>query len=171
MPDLTIRIKRHPDHSASLTCTRRDGSVTWQRQSGQLGQVFPPHDLTHFAVETALGFRRGFYGLVADGWDIADFAAPLPRGPIPEEAREVELLVGFFQADARADTPWTPAEFAAYAESYIASREATRHDSIRRPPALDEPSLQRVRALRDALYTRWFNVGAGEELVLTFGDD
>ena len=57
MPDLAIRLKRHSDGSASLTCTRADGSVTWQRQRGQLGMVFPSHDLTHFAVETALGYR------------------------------------------------------------------------------------------------------------------
>ena len=51
MPGLTIRLKRHPDGSASLTCTRADGSVTWQRQQGQLAIVFPPHDLTHFAID------------------------------------------------------------------------------------------------------------------------
>src|SRR5207253_2804998 len=64
MPDLTIRLKRHPDHTASLSCTRRDGSVTWQRQRGSLGAVFPPHDLTHYAVEQTLGFQHGFYGLI-----------------------------------------------------------------------------------------------------------
>src|SRR3982751_4823753 len=103
MPDLTIRLKRHPDHTASLTCTRRDGSVTWQRQRGSLGAVFPPHDLTHYAVEQTLGFQHGFYGLIADGWAIEDFAKPWPRGPIPPEAQEVELIVGFFDTERRGD--------------------------------------------------------------------
>ena len=56
MPDLIIRIKKKTDGEAALTCERADGSVTWQRQEGQLGRFFPLHDLTHFAVESVLGF-------------------------------------------------------------------------------------------------------------------
>jgi hypothetical protein len=26
------------------------------------------HDLTHYAVETALGYRRDFFGLITEGW-------------------------------------------------------------------------------------------------------
>ncbi|MDF2775439.1 MAG: hypothetical protein K0S86_4940, partial [Geminicoccaceae bacterium] len=70
---LRIRIKKNADGSAALTCIRADGSVTWQRQEGAQGRFFPRHDLTHFAVETTLGHRRGFYGLVAEGWNITDF--------------------------------------------------------------------------------------------------
>ena len=65
MRGLAIRLKRHTDGSASLTLTRTDGSVTWQRQLGQTGNVFPPHDITHYAVETTLGYEHGFFGLVA----------------------------------------------------------------------------------------------------------
>lgn len=101
MPGLTVRIKRHPDGSASLTCTRADGTTTWQRQRGGYGLVFPSHDLTHFAVESTLGYAHGFYGLIADGWDIDDFAAPWPRGPISHEALEAELIVGFFDTERR----------------------------------------------------------------------
>ena len=90
-PSLSIHLKRHADGSASITLTRADGTVTWQRQKGKLALVFPPHDLTHYAVETTLGYQHAFYGLVADGWDISDFAAPWPRGPVPGEGREVEL--------------------------------------------------------------------------------
>jgi hypothetical protein len=56
MADLIIRIKRKTDGSAALSCLRADGSTTWQRQEGQLGRFFPLHDLTHYAVETAMGF-------------------------------------------------------------------------------------------------------------------
>src|SRR5689334_5107407 len=96
MPDLVIRIKKKTDGSAALTCTRADGSVTWQRQDGQLGQFFPLHDLTHLAVEQTLGFARAFYGLLAEGWDMSDFGRPERRGMLPEEAFLAELIVGFF---------------------------------------------------------------------------
>jgi hypothetical protein len=87
MASLNIRLKRHPDGSASITCTRADGSITWQRQSGKHGVVFPPHDITHYAVETALGYRDGFFGLLSRGWSMEDIASPWPRGEIPREAR------------------------------------------------------------------------------------
>ncbi|MDP9178723.1 MAG: hypothetical protein M3O61_13655, partial [Gemmatimonadota bacterium] len=80
MPDLLIRIKKNKDSSASLACVRADGSTTWQRQDGQLGVFFPPHDLTHYAIEAVLGYRNAFYGLIADGWEISDFDTPFPRG-------------------------------------------------------------------------------------------
>ncbi|MEO6878234.1 MAG: hypothetical protein ABI205_07125, partial [Gemmatimonadaceae bacterium] len=70
MPDLLVRFKKKSDGSAALQCTRADGTVTWQRQEGELGQFFPLHDMTHLAVESVLGLRRAFYGLVAEGWDI-----------------------------------------------------------------------------------------------------
>ena len=40
--------------------------------------------------ETELGFARGFYGLIAEGWDIAETTGKVARGPLPNEAAEVE---------------------------------------------------------------------------------
>jgi hypothetical protein len=56
-------------------------------------------------VETTLSYAHGFYGLIADGWEIADFAAPWPRGPVPHDALEVELIVGFFESERRGRPP------------------------------------------------------------------
>lgn len=169
MPDLTITLKRHPDGSASLACTRPDGTTTWQRQTGQLAHFFPQHDLTHYAVETTLGFRRGFYGLIADGWDIGDFAAPWPRGPMPPEGGQVELIVGFFDAERAAGAPMTAAEFREHAARFIAAREAKRPGvEIAAPRALSDEELQRVRARRAELLARWFAVREGDALELEF---
>src|SRR5881275_2584766 len=98
MSDLLIRIKKKNDGSAALSCLRADGSVTWQRQNGLQGRFFPRHDLTHYAVETVLGHRRGFYGLVAEGWDLSDFGTPWPRGPIPSAADLNEKGAQYFAA-------------------------------------------------------------------------
>lgn len=102
---LTIRIKRHADGSASLRCSRADGTATWQRQRGGYALVFPSHDLTYYAVETTLGYAHGFFGLIADGWDISDFSMPWSRGPLPPEALEVELIVGLFESERRQAIP------------------------------------------------------------------
>lgn len=165
MPDLAIRIKRHSDGSASLTLTRADGSVTWQRQKGQLGIVFPPHDITHFAVETSLGYDRAFYGLVADGWEIADFAAPWPRGPIPREAREVELIVGFFDSERRSGQRWTTNEFNAHAVTFVSAGKFV--DRLT-PPVLTDDDIARIRAARDEILARWFATTSGNAIELAF---
>jgi len=164
-PELLIRIKKASDGSAALTCVRADGSVTWQRQAGALGAVFPTHDLTHYAVERALGYRAGFFGLVADGWEISDFAHPWPRGPIPDEARLVELLVSVFQTESRAEGSWTAADFAEQGRLLAASGK--RRD-VPPLPALTDAQLDQVRALRAELFARWGAVRPGDALELPF---
>ena len=169
MSDLTIRLKRHPDHTASLTCIRRDGTSTWQRQRGRLGSVFPPHDLTHYAVEQDLGFRNGFYGLIADGWNIEDFAKPWPRGEIPVEAQEVELIVGFFDMERMSAQHLTSNEYLDHCRRYLAARQSTKGarslGSVR--PLCDE-ELERVRSHRTDLLEQWWSVMPGDVLELTF---
>ena len=102
MPDaqrIVIRIKKGTDGRTALSCTRADGTTTWQRQQGGQAAFFPKHDLTHYAVETALGLRQGFYGLVSAGWDFSDFGSPWPRGKLPPEANISEMIVGFFDLE------------------------------------------------------------------------
>jgi len=168
-PDLTIRIKRHPDGTASLTCTRADGSTTWQRQRGGYALVFPSHDLTHFAVETTLGYAHGFYGLLADGWDITDFTAPWPRGPVPHDALEVELIVGFFESERRDSGAWAAEELYAHAQRYVDAQRALHPGrAIAEPPRLTDAQVALVRDARDELLQRWGEVPPGESLELPF---
>ena len=166
MASLVIRLKRHSDSSASLTCTRADGSVTWQRQKPSLAIVFPSHDLTHYAVETTLGCRGGFFGLLADGWAITDFAAPWPRGPIPTEAREVEILVGLFEGMRRGKEPWTTTAFNEAAREIAADAKFVGI----KPRIVSEEDIGRVTALRDELIARWLAVQPGDVMDLSFNE-
>jgi hypothetical protein len=160
---LSIRIKKNADGSAALTLTRADGSVTWQRQRGAQGQFFPRHDLTHFAVETSLGHRRGFYGLVADGWNITDFGTPWPRGPIPDDADPSELIVGLLDAERATGERWAASDFndkiAAYYRDHFAGAP-TR--------TLSDDDLARIRRRRADLFAAWDAVQPGQALELTF---
>ena len=168
--ELVIRLKHHADGATSLTCIRSDGSSTWQRFEGATAMVFPVHDLTHYAVERTLGYTRGFYGLLAEGWAIQDFAKPWPRGPIPEEAREVELIVGFFDAERREMNTWSAEEFAQHAAVFLEAARARGKDT---PAAVRMPSaaeLEEVRAVRDRLLRQWFATPPGGELTLDFTD-
>lgn len=163
-PELNIRLKRHTDGSASITLTRANGTVTWQRQLGSLALVFPQHDLTHLAVEQTLHFNGAFFGLVADGWDISDFAAPFPRGPVPLEAREVEMLVGLFDGMRALRSEWTAQEL--NAEMRVLAADSKFAGVV--PRELSNSDVVRVRALRDELVQRWLNTAPGDDLNLTF---
>ena len=162
MPDLAIRIKKKTDGSAALSCTRADGSATWQRQDGQLGRFFPLHDLTHYAVETVLGFDRGFYGLLAEGWDISDFGKPEHRaGFLRGRTRRS------FRRDVRSrahDGERGDAEdMAAKIASYYESRSLPRPDVD-----VTQAHVDQIRALRAKLFERWRELPAGEAMELEF---
>src|SRR5215472_15305206 len=112
---LQIDIAKHADGSSALRCTRADGSVTWQKQNTRHAAHFALHDLTHYAVETTLGYRSGFFGLVAQGWDAEDTTGKGARGSLPAEAGEVEQIVGLFDSERACGTLWTLEEFNTYA--------------------------------------------------------
>jgi hypothetical protein len=163
MADLLIRIKKKTDGSAALSCVRPDGSTTWQRQEGQLGRFFPLHDLTHYAVETVLGFQRAFYGLLADGWDLSDFGTSGSRGKIPDEAGLAESVVGFFDLERMTGERATAEEMNARLQSFRADRGL--------PPTafrVTDEQIARIRALRADLFARWNAVPPGEALELSF---
>lgn len=162
-PPLTIRIKKHADGSAALTCTRADGTVTWQRQQGAQAAFFPRHDLTHFAVETVLGHTRGFYGLVASGWDLTDFGAPWPRGPLPADLDPTELIVGFLDTERATGERWSAAEFNDKAAGYYRD-----HKLPSAPPTLSDEQLGRVRQRRAELFAAWDAVPVGGTIELAF---
>ena len=165
MPPLTIRIKKKSDGSAALSCVRADGSTTWQRQLGASGRFFPIHDLTHYAVETELRLRRGFYGLLSEGWDIDDFGAPWPKGPMPPESGHAELIVGFFDTDRAGGTRSTAEEFNTSAASFVAATGGTP------PPALTDADVARIRLRLSDLLAGWRETQVGEAFELVFDPD
>src|SRR2546423_13823470 len=113
---MVIRIKKPADGRTALSCTRADGSTPWQRQEGGQARFLPRHDLTHYAVESVLGIRNGFYGLVAAGWDLSDFGTPWPRGRIPPEANLAEIIVGFLDRERASGEHATAADLNAALE-------------------------------------------------------
>ncbi len=148
---LRIDIAKHPDGSTALRCTRADGSATWQKQTRHAAH-FVLHDLTHYAVETALGYRRGFFGLIAEGWDAEDTTGKGARGRLPMEAVEVEQIVGLFDSERASGTLWSADEFNGFA-----------------PRRLTADEIHKVHALRGSLFEKWFALTPGQALELQFG--
>ena len=162
-PELRVQLTKRADGSVVLRCVRADESVAWQRHNGRRALFFPFHDLTHFAVETTLGFRQGFYGLIADGWDIADTGGKGARGPLPPETVLVEHLVGLFDRERVGGAqPMSAAEFNAHVERLFATGR------IHAAPVFTDVQLVAVRARIDALHSEWAALVAGATLELHF---
>ncbi|MGI8619544.1 MAG: hypothetical protein ACR2L6_10715 [Gemmatimonadaceae bacterium] len=161
---LRILFEKQPDGSIQFRCTRADGSSTWQKHAGKSAMFFPFHDLTHFAVESTFGFRQGFYGLISEGWDIADTGGKGARGRLPPEAIIVEQMVGLFDRERVGGAPaLTAAEF-----NGILQELADAGDIIS-PPVVTEAQLQTVRARISELYDGLSSLQPGSAMELTFG--
>lgn len=162
MPELLIHLRKKPDGSVALSCQRQDGSMTWGRQDRRRETYFPLRDLTHYAVETELGLRRGTYGLVVEGWDLTDFLSPYPRGPLPIDADPAEVIVEFFEGERNGGRPWTVDDLNHGVERYQHQRGAAP------APLLTGEQVARIRMARARLLAQWGHLLAGDTLTLTF---
>jgi hypothetical protein len=159
---LIIEFTKRKDGRTVLRCVRDNGSVTWQRNESQRALFFPVHDLMHYAVETELGFRRGFYGLIAEGWEIAETTGKTPRGALPNETLEVEYLVSAFSAERASGDVTTAAEFNQLAATFAEAK------GMPRPRQLSDQELLRVRSRFDELATKWRALPADSAIQLQF---
>jgi hypothetical protein len=166
---LLIRFAKRKDGRYVLSCVRPDGTVTWQRNHGGHAAFFPVHDLTHYAVETELRHRLGFFGLIADGWDFPDFAKNWGRRPMPADADPSELIVGLLDA-ARVGGDATPAaELNASAAGYYAQRGVA--DAGPQAVRLTDEQLDRIRRRLRDLVEKWEALAPGATMELPFEID
>jgi len=157
MAELTITFTKRRDGSVVTRFERVDGTATWQRKDGPQARFFAAHDLTHYAVETTRGYRRGFYGLIAEGYDLHDTSAPWPREQDP-----VEVIVGFLDRERASGERWPAAQFNDEAALYYSAR------GLADPPRLDDETLERMRETAEGLWRQWAQAPEGGSMVLTF---
>ena len=155
-------MKKNADGGSSLSCTRADGSTTWQSMKNSQAAFFPRHDLTHYAVETVLGHRAGFYGLVATGWDLTDFGTPWPRGPMPGESVLSEMIVGLLDVE-RASGELARADDVNQQLGHFCAE-----NGLPKPRVLTDDDLRAVRLKRGELFAMWDAVQPGDALELAF---
>lgn len=162
---LRIHLTKRPDGGAILKCVRPDGSETWQKQQGQSAAFFPLHDLTHYAVESELGIRDAFYGLIASGWTIDETGQRGVAARLPLDALFVESVVGTLDTERASGSRWTAAEF----NESIARHAARGGRPAPRP--LTDDDLARIRRRRAELFTQWHELPARRALELIFAPD
>jgi hypothetical protein len=161
-PLAILKFSKTRDGAPVLSITRRDGSVAWQKQHA----FFPVHDLTHYAIETTLGLRQAFWGMMADGWEFSDFGTPWPRGPMPNvaEALLAEVSAGWFDrfGSPGTDDDLTVAELNTHLAEYCAQHGAAP------PRTITGDEFARIRAMREDLAARWHALGPREAMELEF---
>jgi len=155
---MLIQLKKGRDGPATLACVRGDGSRTW----GKEHPFFPVHDITHCVVESVLGFDQGFFGLIATGWEIDDFAKPGASRRMPFQAIVAEHVVGVFDRERALLEPMQSPEFN---ETVIASLPPAQRDAF---TPLERAQLAQVRALRQALESRWHGLSLGATMEVKF---
>ncbi len=159
---LRVQITKQSDGGGVLRCVRADGSVTWQKQGGRNAAFFALHDLTHFAVESVLGIKSGFFGLIAEGWNIDDTTGKGSRGPLPDEAGQVEFIVGALDGERASGALLTAEDLNDHAAIHASSASKTA------PRALTDAELQKIRASRSELFRQWSALAPGSTLELQF---
>jgi hypothetical protein len=159
---LTIKFTKRRDGSVISRFERDDGTATWQRKEGPQANFFAAHDLTHYALETTLRYRRGFYGLVAEGWDLSDFGTPWPRGPLPADAEPAELIAGLLDGERATGERCSAAEFNEKIALYYETH------GLADAPMLAQEELDQIRKFARELHARWDAVLPGGSLALTF---
>src|SRR5262245_10558674 len=163
IPELRVQRTKRADGSVVLRCVRRDGSATWQHHIKH-ASFYPFHDLRHFAVETTLGLRKGFYGLIADGWDIADTSGKGTRGRLSAASVLVEHIVGLFERERVGGAPTLSAsEFNTQIDAMLGM------DPDR--PSFTDAQLMNVRNRTQELHSQWAGIPVGSTLELTFTRD
>jgi hypothetical protein len=154
MRQLSIRLQKGRDGPDVLTCIRADGSRTWQR----LQRGLPVHDLAHYAVESVLGLREGFYGLVARGWDITAFESPENRARLTPEAIWEEFIVSLFLTELSDGVERELSDFNATLNAMVAGKVSIASR------ALTAAELGSIRSKVGALSAQWSALTPGQAL-------
>jgi hypothetical protein len=156
---MIIRFTKGNGHPDTLTCIRDDGTRTWSAVGSGVGVR---HDLTHYAVETTLGYTEAFYGLVASGRDIQSFGTRDGRkDSYPRQAIWAEHIVGMFQYPGVSGHPMTYDDLVEQLRIAFSSAE----ESV---PDVTREQHQAICATLELLLDRWSAVSPGESLDLDF---
>ena len=159
LAQMVIRFKKGKNQwkhkSDTLTCIRDDGSVTWSH----LYRGFVQHDFAHYVVETTLGFKNAFFGLVAKGYNIPDFSESKAKRPFetPEEAIGTEPIVALLQTDLLEEL-----------RGNAGHNEVFRDYSASLPVSVTDAQLEMMQQKLRKLLEQWRDLQPGESMTLQF---
>jgi hypothetical protein len=157
---MKIRLTKESEGKHGVTAfVRDDGTSTWQKST----DFFARHDLIHYVVETSLGYRKAFLGLVAQGRDLSSFGTQNGLKDIYyQEEIWAESIVGLCQWPADSEN------FSPDDTQLLSVLRQTFEDKDCPPPPLTESQLSEIRKRVQELHSRWDMLQDGETLELEF---
>jgi hypothetical protein len=165
---MLLRFTKHDAKAPTLTCIRDDGTTTWFRSETN-GEYFVFHDLTHYCIETVLGYVQAFWGIVAAGRDLNDFGStdgtPDQREYAPE-ASYAEVLAGFLTARSNMSDEEQVAHLSYDAAMTHMCDICAEYGLV--APQITEEQYTEILEQRADLWERWLALEPGSSLELTF---
>lgn len=154
---------RNPEKPSTLHCTRPDGSSTW----AHMHHNFEIHDLAHYVVETELELHNAFFGMLAAGHDIGDFA--LPRDARPDELIPANLPPEALLTEHMANLLLIQLTQGMSAEDFVAQlKDMLAKGGLPFPERLDTAMAMRMAQRLSELHRAWQQLDHGEKLVLNW---
>jgi hypothetical protein len=155
---MLVRITKKADGRHRLTVIRDDGTVSQGKVVPGLGPDAIPHDLLHALVERTLGFKRGVFGMIGTGLEIAELLDPARKEPNNSEHELMlsEVITTILQGEAA---------YVGLGEHTFAGRlrdQCNEHGLA--VPTIADDELRDLRALRDDYQRRWCELAAGETI-------
>ncbi|PTM08884.1 MAG: hypothetical protein DA407_06990 [Bacteroidetes bacterium] len=160
---MIITLKKMVNKPSILTIVRNDTTSTWSK----LHRGLETHDLAHYAVESTLKFTKAFYGLINEGYTVADFELPKEQRPFalrPEnlhpEAIITEHIVNMLEVELLNS---------GFNNKLIEELEVIlKNNSFSIPENLNRNTLNIIRETYHKLYNQWLVLEDGQELNIKF---
>lgn len=155
---MQIHFKKQKNKLPTLHLTRMDGSETWTVFKHNLIQ----HDLVHFAAETILKWKNGFYDLVAKDANIEDFAKTNreERPDLAVASIQMEYIVNLLETEI-----YQQQIFEDFNAQLAKNCQGNNHLP---PPPISTINLQQIRLKIKDLLQQWQDVAVGQSLKLEF---
>lgn len=151
-------LTKNTNASHVIRYVRDDGTSTWMHAS----DYFIRHDLSHYALETVLGYKTAFNGLLNGGMDPADFNDREKRlaMTLTAEAWYAENMANLFLMEL------TQGQFADFNEvQQAALRSFNQKDPL---ITLEQGQIDDIRELLRKLLRQWEALAEGETMALIF---
>ncbi|MEM7104452.1 MAG: hypothetical protein AAF502_15045 [Bacteroidota bacterium] len=147
----------------TMSFSRQDGSISLS----PLNRGMIEHDIMHYAVETVLNFNEGFYGLLAKGYTLEDFAPPTSKAAelsrslkLTQQVFQSEYIVGLLQMEQ--------VDNKTYDNFIDILAEICSGRKTKLPETLNNETLAAIREKANALLDQWRSIQPSEKLEVNF---
>ena len=155
---MIIRLYKGDSSPDRAECVRGDGS----RTETELSSNCVYHDLAHFAVESRMGFRDGYWGKIADGFDFSAYS-------LPDEKRPVKISEEGYHAEYLATLVQTAASSGGWNDAYENMlRTASQSAGLPFPDSLPTKKRDAIVDYTKMLYQQWDWLPVNSALELHF---